>query len=135
MRLAHLRSLVLDLGEASGVVLRVRERTRQFLDHVPDAPPSAEAVRDVVMVVSELVANAYRHATGPRRLTLTADDETITVAVEDGRPDGLTPLPTAPASGGFGLLVIRRLCRDVDVHPVPGGKRVIATVPRQPNGR
>ncbi|MEU8139636.1 ATP-binding protein [Streptodolium elevatio] len=131
--MAHLQSLVLELGESTGAVHRARERARDFLDHVPGPAPAADTIRDVVMVVGELVANAYRHATGPRRLILAADPETVTVAVEDGRPDGLTPLPVAPPSGGFGLLVIRRLSRVVDVHPLPGGKRVTAIIPRRPN--
>ncbi|MGW0661081.1 ATP-binding protein [Streptodolium elevatio] len=123
-------TLVLDLDETPGAVRRARDITAEFLRECPGPALAREAVRDVVMVVAELVSNAYRHAPGPYRLTLAAEEDSVTVAMRDGGRSWLAAVPEVRAPGGFGLLVVRRLSRTLDVEIFPDGKELTAIVPR-----
>lgn len=85
---------------------------------------------DILLVVSELVANAVMHARTPMTLTAETDGDGVRVAVADGShvlphwsPRSLTSM------AGRGLPLIARLSRSWGVEPLPGGgKRVWATV-------
>ncbi|MGW0660919.1 ATP-binding protein [Streptodolium elevatio] len=128
------QALVLDLDSTPGAVRRARETAQAFLHQAAAAPaPAAETVRDVVMVVVELVSNACRHAPGPYRLSLSVDRDAVTVAVRDGGPQWLAAVPDERPPGGFGLLVVRRLSRTLDIHALPDGKVITATIPRRPH--
>lgn len=80
--------------------------------------------------MAELVSNARRHAPGPYQMSLTSNPDTVTVAVRDCGPQWRT-LPGQRRDGGYGLLLVRRLARTLDVRLLPEGKVVTATVPRQ----
>ncbi|WP_436775076.1 ATP-binding protein [Yinghuangia sp. YIM S09857] len=123
-------TLVLDLDETPGAVRRARDLTTDFLRECPGPTVARETVRDIVMVVAELVSNAYRHAPGPYRLTVSAEPDRVAVAMRDGGETWLAAVPDARPPGGFGLLVVRRLSRTLDVEVVPGGKVLTAIVPR-----
>ncbi|MFI1396816.1 ATP-binding protein [Streptomyces sp. NPDC020681] len=103
---------------------RARRATAEFLlQHCPWADPDA-----VLLVVSELVANAVRHTTGWWRLHLTAGRDTLVVEMDDSSP--LPPVPREPdftGSGGFGWHMVMRLAGRVEICPQPYGKRVQAT--------
>ncbi|WTW98518.1 ATP-binding protein [Streptomycetaceae bacterium NBC_01309] len=120
----------LDLDETPGGVRRARDLAADFLRECPGPTPAPETLRDVVMVVAELVSNAYRHAPGPYRLTLSAGQDAVTVAVRDGGRAWLAAVPEVRPPGGFGLLVVRRLSRTLDVEIEPDGKVLTAIVPR-----
>ncbi|KDN17182.1 ATP-binding protein [Amycolatopsis rifamycinica] len=85
---------------------------------------------DAVIVVGELLENAYVHATGPSqlRLHLTRDPCVVTVAVADtGRGE---PRQRAPGrSGGRGLLLVDELALDWGVSHHDDGKVVWARLP------
>ncbi|WP_256107571.1 ATP-binding protein [Streptomyces sp. ODS05-4] len=112
-----------------------------FLD-LPDGPCAPAAARraaagllagagwppgrvdDAVLVVSELVANAVRHAPGPRELTLTERAGTLDVAVADRGEELPQRWSRGGERGGFGLPLIERLGGRMTVVPALGGKTV-----------
>ncbi|CAM5505720.1 MULTISPECIES: ATP-binding protein [Streptomyces] len=109
-----------------------RERARAFLDGLLP-PVTSEAAGTVLLVVSELVTNALRHAGGTWSLELTAHPDGIEVAVHDPSPQA--PRPRTPdlngRTGGFGWPLVTRLARTTAITPGPsGGKRVSALLPR-----
>lgn len=92
-------------------------------------PVSDRATGMVQLVVSELVTNARKYASGPCLLHLEAVDTTVEVTVWDSNPT----LPVARATdpgrvGQHGLEIARAVCRDLEVHREPVGKRIKATV-------
>ncbi|MCX5303051.1 MULTISPECIES: ATP-binding protein [Streptomyces] len=121
----------------------VRERRHAWT--VPLAPGSVRAARErterslvlfgvggasslggaVLLVVSELVANAARHATASpeAEITLTMTDHLLVVAVGDLDP---RPVTLADRSAGQGLCTVADLARahggDVGVEPSPDGR-------------
>jgi hypothetical protein len=119
------------LGEVhlNGVELRFRSRLHIWLrDPLDGCTPGA--VREACVVVGELLANAYRHATPPYRvrLTTTRRGHLIRLAVTDGAPGRADRWRL-----GRGLHVVRGLCPQWGVVPdlVNGvhGKTVWAELP------
>jgi len=91
-------------------------------------------IDDVVLVASELVANAIRHASpvSARRIDVTwdFDAEGIVIRVEDGS----TALPerratTSRTTYGRGLAIVESLASAWGFEHTPRGKRVWARVP------
>ncbi|WP_405800779.1 ATP-binding protein [Streptomyces sp. NBC_01506] len=90
--------------------------------HCPWADPDA-----VLLVISELVANAVRHTSGWWRLHLTAEQESLVVEIDDSSPQ--LPVPRDPdfgGGGGFGWPMVLKLAGRVEIRPLPEGKRVQA---------
>ncbi|RSO42041.1 hypothetical protein DMH15_12530 [Streptomyces sp. WAC 06725] len=84
----------------------------------------------VLLVVSELVTNAVRHAGGMTGFGLRAGPGTVTVTVADASRVPPQACPADPAQpGGFGWALVNHLARKVDVHIQPGGKTVSAVLP------
>ncbi|MFG2979039.1 ATP-binding protein [Streptomyces sp. NPDC048331] len=85
---------------------------------------------DILLIVSELVTNAIRHANGPYALTFTLEDGRAGIAVSDGSAElhrhhgGRQRLEP----GGRGLKIIRALGADLFVSPCAHGKQVIAVL-------
>lgn len=82
-------------------------------------------VREVAIVLGELMTNAYRHAGPPFAVRLT---ETPRRAVRVEVHDGTTPSATG-WNLGRGLLIVRDLCPDWGVARRPAGKITWAEVP------
>ncbi|MGY0487792.1 ATP-binding protein [Streptomyces sp. WG-D5] len=102
---------------------QARHAAAGFLaEHCPWADKDA-----VLLVVSELVGNAARHAGALARLRLRADPAGLAVSVEDDDPRA--PQARAPdlgGGGGFGWHVVERLAERIAVRPAQGGKCVEA---------
>ncbi|PWJ50682.1 Anti-sigma regulatory factor (Ser/Thr protein kinase) [Quadrisphaera granulorum] len=82
-------------------------------------------VESVVLVVSELVTNAVRHAPGPLELLLEADATSASVGVRD--TSAVRPALVEPYDGGGrGMLVVATVAVRWHVEEVPGGKVVWA---------
>ncbi|MFE1830697.1 ATP-binding protein [Streptomyces yangpuensis] len=89
-----------------------------------------DTVEDILLVVSELTANAVRHARPPYALTFSVESGRAGIALSDASPslphrhDGRSPLATR----GRGLGIVRALGAELFVSPAPFGKQVIAVV-------
>ena len=80
------------------------------------------------LVISELDANAVRHARTQYRVEIALEGSTVVVGVQDGSPalpQKRTPRPGD--GGGRGLLIIESIARRWGVRPIDGdGKTVWA---------
>ncbi|MFE6526236.1 ATP-binding protein [Streptomyces sp. NPDC057794] len=118
--------------EGSAEIAEARELARSFLAEVQSVhglPVSARAMGMVQLVVSELVTNARKYAPGPCLLTLEVSDGAVGVTVWDSEP----ALPTARAAdpdrvGQHGLEIVMAVCRSIEMHREPVGKRIKASV-------
>lgn len=108
-----------------------RDVTRRFLSVV--APGGGSKADAVVLVVSELVANAVRHAGGVRGFRLEESLGIVTVAVQDASTTLPRPRPMdAGDPGGFGWHLVQELSVHVQVRVHSAGKTVAAAVPLSP---
>lgn len=107
-------------GDAAGA----RHATAEFLArHCPWADPDA-----VVLVVSELVANAIRHTGGWWRLCVRAVQGRLVVEIADASPEPPTPrAPDLTGGGGLGWHMIEKLATQLEVVRQGDGKTVRAT--------
>jgi signal transduction histidine kinase len=88
----------------------------------------------IVLVASELAANALRHAAPPMQVRLLTDSRTYLVDVVDHAPDIEPEVATGRAAGdgGFGLIIVQRLARDVGTYATGTAKHVWARFPSLP---
>ncbi|MDQ0313093.1 anti-sigma regulatory factor (Ser/Thr protein kinase) [Kitasatospora herbaricolor] len=120
----------LALSGLKGQVARGRDFTRQALADwnwpAGQDPHGQSTADDVLLVVSELLANACLHAGGPHELVLTASADGLRVEVLDG--DSTVPVLRSPYEpgrpGGHGLHIVQKLADRWGVTPVQGGKSV-----------
>ncbi|MFE1176821.1 ATP-binding protein [Streptomyces sp. NPDC058773] len=125
--------LELQLNCYSEVVGPARHLAATFLERLE--PALEKDTRDaVILVVSELVTNAVRHAGGQVcTLQLTADPQSVLVIVGDS--SSALPRPRTPdvtgEGGGFGWSMVCRLAESVEVHSKQAGKTVTAVISRQ----
>lgn len=90
---------------------------------------------DVLLVVSELVSNAVRHAGGVTAFRVRCLPDSVVVEVSDRstacpRPPG-TPVAVP---GGFGWLLVNRIADRTEIRPGHGGKTITAFLPLTPAG-
>ncbi len=119
----------LDLrGSEAPVLVQVRRWASGTLNGVDDAH-----LGDVLMVVTELVTNAYDHGQGPRevRMAYTPVPCRVLVEVDDScldRPVVASPSPTTP--GGRGMMIVEKLATTWGVreHRETGSKTVWAEI-------
>ncbi|MBB5957290.1 anti-sigma regulatory factor (Ser/Thr protein kinase) [Saccharothrix tamanrassetensis] len=86
---------------------------------------------DCVLVVNELVSNAFDHAVGPRRVRLhwSTGQCFVRVEVDDASPDGLVVgRSRLGGSRGRGLIIVERLSKDWGVDARVTGKTVWAEI-------
>jgi anti-sigma regulatory factor (Ser/Thr protein kinase) len=77
--------------------------------------------RDVELVVSELVANAVKHGSGPIRLVVEVQGESVCIAVRDAGP-----LPDGADGHGYGLRIVERVAVATGVDRHDQGKTIWA---------
>jgi anti-sigma regulatory factor (Ser/Thr protein kinase) len=90
---------------------------------------------DVVLVVSELAANAVRHAQTPYSVHVAVDGVTVRVEVVDhggGMP--VRRHPSVTATGGRGLQIVDELALTWGVDMLQHGKMVWAELAAVPRG-
>jgi anti-sigma regulatory factor (Ser/Thr protein kinase) len=80
---------------------------------------------DVALVVTELVANAVRHAGTDIQISVTAITQGVRLEVRDGSTRPLRPRAALSSDeGGRGLLLVDALSNRYGVVGEPDGKRV-----------
>ncbi|MFG3224585.1 ATP-binding protein [Kitasatospora sp. NPDC048194] len=121
-RPARARARRLPLRAAPGIVAEARSVTADFLAGVPDPL----VIADAVLLVSELVGNALRHAGEPGALLLVRGPGRMRIEVSDSSPR--PPLPRPPHGpderGGLGLYLLDRLALCWGWRPWGRGKTV-----------
>ena len=112
--------------------IRLRERVGRFArQHGLDDLEAAK----FVLVVHELVVNAVQHGGGSARVEVWAAPPGLRCRVSDeGRgmpPHRVNPQRTQPVDRvrGWGLLLVHRMCAEVDVATGEGGTRVEISYP------
>lgn len=127
---AHGQRRRLHLAGTRGQVARGRDFTRQALADWHWWPGRGQdeggAAEDVLLLVSELLANACLHGGGPHGLLLDASHERLRIEVADGSSTLPSPrLPHEPGRpGGHGLYVVQRLSDRWGATPTAEGKAV-----------
>lgn len=126
-----------DLPGAAGAVSVGREFTRRALADwgwIPDPPDRTRqtVAADVLLVISEILANAVMHAGGARALTVDSGQATGALRMEVTDGDPTVPAPPAEhrpgLPGGHGLLIVAKLSDRWGVIPGADGKTVWAEV-------
>jgi serine/threonine-protein kinase RsbW len=118
--------------EGSGV----SQARHAFAGELAKAKVSDEVCQDAMLVISELVSNAVRHAAplhgGNVRVSCSIDDESVRIEITDGgavtRPN--PAVATVFALGGRGLDIVRTICREWGVVQETDSVTVWADVPR-----
>lgn len=118
--------------DGSEEIAAARALARSFLADVQAVhglPVSDRAMDVVQLVVTELVTNARKFAPGPCLLTLEVSGGAVEVTVWDSE----SVLPIARAVdpdrvGQHGLEIVMAVCRSIEVHREPVGKRIKAAV-------
>ncbi|MET9479449.1 ATP-binding protein [Streptomyces sp. NPDC006638] len=113
-------------------VPRARHAVRDLLKR-QGVPVRDDVVQGILLIVSELVTNAVRHAAllSPElAVGVAIEAEWIRVSVEDNHPYRPTALETDYAqTGGRGLLLVREIVREAgggfDMEQTAGGGKII----------
>ncbi|MFF4246865.1 ATP-binding protein [Streptomyces sp. NPDC001822] len=125
---SRLGTQTIPLPSAPEAPAHARRATVAFLHRTR---PALDTGRhdDALLIVSELVTNAVRHAPGPIALTLTTTASTLEIAVTDC--SRIAPAPRRPdltdGTGGMGLHIAEELGVRIFSEPRPGGKCVHAS--------
>jgi anti-sigma regulatory factor (Ser/Thr protein kinase) len=92
---------------------------------------SGPGLDDAALVLSELVGNAVRHATGPSlQVRLCRSGQVVRIAVSDGSSTPPRPREAADDDeSGRGMHIVAALSRGWGWEPRPDGKVVWADVP------
>ncbi|MEW2246251.1 MULTISPECIES: ATP-binding protein [unclassified Streptomyces] len=125
---------------ADASVPQARHAVRDLL-YRQGVPVSADLLQGLLLIVSELVTNAVRHAAllSPMlAVEVAVGAEWVRVSVEDNHPYRPTALEADHGQlGGRGLLLVREITREAggvcDVeHTASGGKVIWAALPFTP---
>ncbi|WP_055695840.1 ATP-binding protein [Streptomyces prasinopilosus] len=105
---------------------------RFLLDLARVSPPTApEHWDDILLVVTELAANAVQYAPGPFRLRLRRTFDGVHVVMHDTSTTEPAPRPFRPSRGGGGIgwHLIHTLCDQVSVVGTADGKDIHVFLP------
>ncbi|MFH9295607.1 ATP-binding protein [Streptomyces sp. NPDC017520] len=110
-----------------------RRYVRDVLVH-DDDPLGENQLNDILLIVSELVTNAYLHGTGPGGsvlVTVMTTRDTVRIEVDDsGRQRPHVRDASEDRDDGRGLHIVDALAARWDVADRPPGKKVWAEVAR-----
>jgi anti-sigma regulatory factor (Ser/Thr protein kinase) len=115
---------------ASAAAARSRVRTL-LAGHLPllngEFPLADRLVTDVLLVTSELVTNAIRHAGGVTGFAATVEDGFVCLTVSDG--SSARPVRARQSGrhlpGGYGWPLVCTVAEDVTVTADPGGGKSV----------
>ncbi|MFE6200521.1 ATP-binding protein [Streptomyces sp. NPDC057838] len=122
-------SFVGEPHDVTGARLAAEEFLR---DLARSSPPSApEYWDDILLVVTELAANAVQYAPGPFALRMRRTFDGVHVVLHDTSTTEPAPRPFDPRSGGGGIgwHLIHTLCDQVSVVTDDQGKDVHVFLP------
>ncbi|MDQ1040944.1 anti-sigma regulatory factor (Ser/Thr protein kinase) [Streptomyces sp. V3I8] len=100
----------------------------------PGRAATEAAVIDLLLVVSELAANAVRHGGGLAGFEVTPSDGGVRLAVRDhsdvvpSAAFGTGGFPARHHGNGYGWPVIIRLAREITVERCPEGGKIISVL-------
>jgi anti-sigma regulatory factor (Ser/Thr protein kinase) len=126
------QTIRLALPAAAAAVRLARRATRDALA----AWQLRHLEETAVLLVSELVTNAVRHARDTGAITLELHEESNQLRVEVQDTDPHWPAPRTPADrdeSGFGLVLVDALADQWGVRPTPAGKAVWAELEAGPS--
>ncbi|MEU9015323.1 ATP-binding protein [Streptomyces sp. NPDC048479] len=121
---------VVDLESQIRAPRYARHVLKDVLEEKKLLSASEEKIRDqahaALLVVSELVTNACRHATGPREMRLIWHGRVLLIEVDDasGMFPAVVPDAARGPDGGYGLGLVEELVDGWDVLPNSEGKTV-----------
>ncbi|MFD7711634.1 ATP-binding protein [Streptomyces sp. NPDC059786] len=128
---SHISTYAGRLGDVTGARLAAETYLRALALVSP--PSTAERWDDVLLVVTELAANAVQYAPGPFRLELrrTFDGDGVHVLLHDTSTTLPAPRSFRPSGGGGGVgwHLIRALSDEVGAVAGPDGKDVHVFLP------
>ncbi|MEU6578262.1 ATP-binding protein [Streptomyces sp. NPDC046805] len=96
------------------------------------SPPAApDRWEDILLVVTELAANAIQYAPGPFELTLRRTFDGVHVTLHDTSTVRPEPRPFSPRTGGRGIgwRLVHTLCDQVSVIVTRNGKDIHVFLP------
>lgn len=119
---------------AVGDLGRLRADLRTELVLPAPGRRAATQPEKIVLVASELAANALRHGAPPTQVRLLTDGTAWLVDVVDHAPDVEPAVASGRAvgDGGYGLVIVQRLARDVGTYATGTAKHVWARFPTPP---
>ncbi len=102
-----MNTLTTDLPRSPDSVGAAR---RLVKGHTPSL--DSQQRKDAVLMVSELVTNAFLHGLGAISLQIDADAETVRIEVADEGNVAVAPSPEPGTHGGWGLRIVEELADD-----------------------
>ncbi|MEU5216665.1 ATP-binding protein [Streptomyces sp. NPDC020807] len=117
-----------ELTRGAGVVRECRDHTQRALSEWfgGAGAPGLTPVEDALLLVSEVVTNAFAHGGGPYELCLDRAEGRLWVRVSDASP--IRPQPHGPhrpgRTSGHGLYLLERLAAAWGCVPRKNGKTV-----------
>jgi anti-sigma regulatory factor (Ser/Thr protein kinase) len=98
---------------------------RRWLAEILQADELAERVPDAELCLSELAANAVRHAGTDFEVEISEHEGTVRIAVRDDCPAPVRPQQPDPTDlSGRGLQIVASIANRWGVEPTPDGKTV-----------
>lgn len=118
-----------ELRNVTGARLEAEGFLSELARCTPPAAP--EYWDDILLVVTELAANAIQYAPGPFELNLRRTFDGVHVVMRDTNTTPPAPRPFQPSQGGGGIgwHLIHTLCDQVSVVTGRQGKEIHAFLP------
>ncbi|MFI5673241.1 ATP-binding protein [Streptomyces cellulosae] len=119
-------------GELRNVTGARLEAEKFLSDLARTAPPATpEYWDDILLVVTELAANAVQYAPGPFELSMRRTFDGVHIVMQDTNTTPPAPRPFHPSRGGGGIgwHLIHTLCDQVSVVTHDSGKEIHVFLP------
>ncbi|MEU9418041.1 ATP-binding protein [Streptomyces sp. NPDC048272] len=107
--------------------LRCEDARRIAQDVLSAHGVGTRLVDDVLLVVSELVSNAVRHAGGVTDFRVRCLPDSVAIEVSDASTAAPRPPGTrVEVPGGFGWVLVNRIADRTEIRPAHDGKKITA---------